>query len=80
MSRATISRRQMIASVGLCAGASALRSAELLWGADYRIYEGAPHGICSTLKDIVNADLLSFISDGSSPDHCCKSILQGQLT
>ena len=49
-------------------GASALRSDELLWGADYRIYAGAPHGICSTLKDRVNADLLRFISDGSSLD------------
>ena len=49
-------------------GASALRSAELLCGADYRIYEGAPHGICSTLKDRVNVDLLRFVSDGSSPD------------
>jgi non-heme chloroperoxidase len=25
------------------------------------VYPGAPHGLCSTLKDQVNADLLAFI-------------------
>jgi len=29
-------------------------------GATLKIYPGAPHGICSTLKDRVNADLLAF--------------------
>ena len=28
--------------------------------ATLKIYQGAPHGMCSTLKDRVNAELLSF--------------------
>jgi non-heme chloroperoxidase len=42
-------------------GASALLSAKLVKGATLKIYPGAPHGMCSTLKDQVNADLLAFI-------------------
>jgi non-heme chloroperoxidase len=26
-----------------------------------KVYKGAPHGLCTTLKDEVNADLLAFI-------------------
>jgi len=43
-------------------GASALRSAKLVEGAKLKIYKGAPHGMSTTLKDQVNADLLAFIS------------------
>ena len=25
------------------------------------VYKGAPHGMCTTLKDQVNADLLAFL-------------------
>jgi non-heme chloroperoxidase len=39
---------------------SAALSAKLVKGAVLKIYEGAPHGMCSTLKDRVNADLLAF--------------------
>ncbi len=28
--------------------------------ATLKIYQGAPHGMCSTLKDRVNAELLAF--------------------
>jgi non-heme chloroperoxidase len=42
-------------------GASALLSAKLVKGATLKVYPGAPHGMCSTLKDTVNADLLAFI-------------------
>jgi non-heme chloroperoxidase len=42
-------------------GASALLSAKLIKGATLKIYPGAPHGMCSTLKDRVNEDLLAFI-------------------
>jgi non-heme chloroperoxidase len=42
-------------------GASALMSAKLVKGAKLKVYPGAPHGMCSTLKDKVNADLLAFI-------------------
>lgn len=41
-------------------GASALLSAKIIKGATLKIYPGAPHGLCSTLKDQVNADLLAF--------------------
>jgi non-heme chloroperoxidase len=41
-------------------GASALLSSKLVKGATLKIYPGAPHGLCSTLKDRVNDDLLAF--------------------
>ena len=41
-------------------GASAMLSSKLIKNARLEIYKGAPHGMCSTLKDKVNADLLSF--------------------
>ena len=40
---------------------SALLSAKLIEGAQLEVYKGAPHGLCTTLKDRVNADLLTFI-------------------
>ena len=40
---------------------SALLSSKIVKGATLKIYPGAPHGLCSTLKDQVNADLLAFI-------------------
>ena len=42
-------------------GASALLSSKLIKDASLLIYTGAPHGLCSTHKDRINADLLSFI-------------------
>jgi non-heme chloroperoxidase len=44
---------------------SALRSAKLIPNATLKIYEGGPHGICTTHKDRVNADLLAFIRSSS---------------
>ena len=41
-------------------GASALESSKLVKGATLRVYSGFPHGMCSTHKDIINADLLAF--------------------
>lgn len=40
--------------------ASALLSAKLVKGSTLKIIPGAPHGLCSTLKDQVNAELLAF--------------------
>ena len=40
---------------------SALLAARLVKQVTLKIYPGAPHGLCTTLKDQVNADLLSFI-------------------
>jgi len=42
-------------------GASARLSSKLVKDARLTIYKGAPHGMCSTHKDQVNADLLAFI-------------------
>jgi len=41
-------------------GASAMLSAKIVKNAELKIYKGAPHGMCSTLKDRVNEDLLAF--------------------
>ena len=42
-------------------GASALLSSKLVKGAQLKVYPGLPHGMCSTHKDQVNADLLAFL-------------------
>jgi non-heme chloroperoxidase len=41
-------------------GASALRSSKLIRNARLKVYDDAPHGMCSTHKDQVSADLLAF--------------------
>ncbi len=43
--------------------ASGLRSSKLVKGATLKVYPGAPHGLCTTHKNEVNADLLAFIKD-----------------
>lgn len=40
---------------------SAMLSEKLIKNAKLKIYKGAPHGMCSTLKDEINLDLLNFI-------------------
>jgi non-heme chloroperoxidase len=40
---------------------SALLSVKLVKNAQLKVYEGAPHGMCTTLKDRVNQELLTFI-------------------
>jgi non-heme chloroperoxidase len=40
---------------------SALLSAKIVHGAKLVVYKGAPHGMCTTLKDRVNEELLNFI-------------------
>jgi non-heme chloroperoxidase len=40
---------------------SALLSSRLIKNAKLVVYEGAPHGMCTTLKDRVNHELLAFI-------------------
>jgi non-heme chloroperoxidase len=39
---------------------SALLSSKIINNAKLVVYEGAPHGMCTTLKDRVNAELLAF--------------------
>jgi non-heme chloroperoxidase len=45
---------------------SALVSAKLVKGATLKVYPGLPHGMCSTHKDLINADLLEFIKKEQS--------------
>jgi len=40
---------------------SAMLSVKMIHGASLKVYPGASHGLCSTNKDQVNADLLEFI-------------------
>jgi non-heme chloroperoxidase len=42
-------------------GTSAMLSSKLVKGATLKVYKGGSHGMCTTRKDEVNADLLAFI-------------------
>ena len=42
-------------------GASAMLSSKIVKDTKLKVYPGAPHGMSTTLKDQVNADLLAFI-------------------
>jgi len=41
-------------------GAAALQSSKIVKGSTLKVIPGAPHGMCSTLKDRINAELLGF--------------------
>ena len=43
-------------------GITALVSSKIVKGATLKVYPGLPHGMCSTHKDVINADLLQFIA------------------
>lgn len=45
---------------------SARLSAKIVKDARLKVYPGAPHGMCSTHKDQINADLLAFIKGDKS--------------
>jgi len=45
---------------------SAMLSSKIVKGATLKVYPGAPHGMCSTHKDQINADLLAFIKGEKS--------------
>ena len=42
-------------------GASALRAAKLVKGSTLKVYPGFDHGMCTTHKDEINADLFAFL-------------------
>jgi non-heme chloroperoxidase len=42
-------------------GAAAMQSSKIVKNAQLKVYKGAPHGMCTTLKDQVNEDLLAFL-------------------
>jgi non-heme chloroperoxidase len=41
--------------------AAGLLSVKIVKNATPKVYPGAPHGMCTTLADKVNADLLAFL-------------------
>ena len=45
---------------------SAMLSAKLVNGSTLKVIPGAPHGMCSTLKDTINTELLAFLKLGHS--------------
>lgn len=45
---------------------AAMLAVKLVKNGTLKVYEGAPHGMCTTLKDKVNADLLAFFKTESS--------------
>jgi non-heme chloroperoxidase len=46
--------------------ASALPTSQLVKGSRLVVLKGAPHGMCTTLKDRVNDELLAFVTTGAS--------------
>ncbi len=42
-------------------GAAAMLTTKLVKNSQLKIYKGAPHGLCSTMKNEVNAELLAFV-------------------
>jgi len=46
-------------------GASALLSSKLVKGSTLKVIPGAPHGMVSTLKDQINAELLAFFKQSN---------------
>ena len=44
-------------------GASAILSSKIVKGATLKVYPGFDHGMCSTHKDQINADLLAFLEE-----------------
>lgn len=49
--------------------ASAMLSSKLVKNAELKVYRDGSHGLCTTMKDQVNADLLAFIGAGSAEVH-----------
>jgi non-heme chloroperoxidase len=45
-------------------GASAMLASKIVEGAKLKVYKGGAHGMCTTQKEEVNADLLAFIKAG----------------
>jgi non-heme chloroperoxidase len=43
-------------------GASAMKSSQLVRNATLKVYPRFPHGMCTVNADIINQDLLAFLS------------------
>ena len=44
---------------------SALLSSKIIKGAILKVVPGAPHGMCSTMKDYINTELLAFFKQSN---------------
>src|SRR4029077_20451283 len=47
-------------------GAAAMLSSKIVKGATLKVIPGAPHGMCTTLKDKINAELLAFLKGAAT--------------
>ena len=47
-------------------GAAAMMSSKMVKGAKLKVIKGAPHGMCTTLKDQVNEELLAFFKESAA--------------
>ncbi|MEZ0541551.1 alpha/beta fold hydrolase [Fibrella arboris] len=50
------------------------KSHELLPNADYRIYDGEPHGLFVTSKDQLNEDLLNFVQEAAFQNQSASAV------
>jgi non-heme chloroperoxidase len=57
--------------------ASAMLSSKLVKNAELKIYPGGPHGLCTTMKDKVNADLLAFAEARSAAHEAPRRRMAG---
>jgi pimeloyl-ACP methyl ester carboxylesterase len=55
---------------------SAERMRSLLPHAEYKLYEGAPHGLFYTHREQLNADLIAFCTAGASETTSSQSVPQ----
>jgi hypothetical protein len=60
--------------------AAGMQSSKLVRNAKFKIYKGAPHGMCTTLKDQVNADLLAFFKSSARALLGQRGAVQGAMT
>ena len=59
---------------------TARRSSKMIPGATLKVYEGAPHGMCTTIKDQINAELLEFIRQPARKSQAARDVrdMQGR--
>lgn len=48
-------------------------SSKLIKGATLKVIPGAPRGMCSTLRDTINAELLAFLQNSHKQPHDAKA-------
>ena len=58
-------------------GAAAMLSSKLVKGAILKVYQGLPHGMCTTNANQINGDLLAFMNTGAlnqvEPEHAASA-------